>query len=118
MDKPRNRKNEASRRRWTPTERTEALKAYRASALTQEAFALQAGLSVGTLRGWIYKLAAADSEEGHLAPVRIVAGASTATKRGAITVRWPQGIEVEIALELDGSSALQLVRELLRPCLR
>ena len=122
MDKRRAGESESkrrARRRWTPGERAQVLSAYRASGKTQEEFAAQTGLSVGTLRGWPYMRPPAGGERGHLAPVRIVEGGRPVTeKHGAVTVRWPQGIEVEIAVDLDGAGALQLVRELLGPCLR
>ena len=111
----------AGRRRWTRAKRAQVLRAYRASGLTQEKFAGQAGIKIGTLRAWIYKQPTAGGDEpGGFAPVRIVGGAgpSTRTTRGAVTVRWPQGIEVEIAVDLDGAGVERLVRELLTPCLR
>jgi hypothetical protein len=72
---------------------------------------------VPTLRNWIYKPAVADDQSGGFAPVRIV-GARPIRSCGAITVRWPQGVEVEVAVDLDGSGVTRLVRELLAPCLR
>ena len=94
--------------------------AYRASGLTQAKFAVQAGINLGTLRGWIYKLAAASGEApGPFAPVRIVGGAEpNPRKRGGVTVRWPQGLEVEIAAEFDRAAVERLVQTLLAPCLR
>ena len=53
------------------------------------------------------------------APVRIVGGAEpNPRKRGGVTVRWPQGLEVEIAAELDRAAVERLVQTLLAPCLR
>jgi len=76
---------------------------------------------VSALRAWIYR----GSKVGgtapiHFAPVRLGGGAvaRATTPRGMVTVRWPQGIEVEIAVELDASGVGRLVRELLTPCLR
>ena len=127
MDEPRNRPTETREQRWRrarvhrSAERTRIVDAYRASKLTQEQFAAKAGVKIGTLRGWIYKKAAPHrTKTNGFVPVRIIgdkAGAATKS-RGAITVRWPQGIEVELALDLDNACALQLVRELLSPCLR
>ena len=123
MDKRRNGETESKRHArgpWTAAERVQWLREYRASGKTQEEFAARAGIKVGTLRAWIYKRRSpAGDERGHLAPVRIVDGARPVmTKRGAVTVRWPQGIEVEIAVDLDGTGVERLVRELLAPCLR
>lgn len=102
-------------------ERGKLLREYRASGQTQESFAARMGINVGTLRGWIYKQRPpAAGEDGALAPVRIVGDARPAKMptRAAITIRWPQGIEVEVAVDLDGAGTLRLVRELLAPCLR
>lgn len=101
------------------TERAQLLGEYRASGLTQEQFAARAGLKIGTLRAWIYKKRPAVSPAGgHFAPVRIVDAPLVTKSPGTVTVRWPQGVEVELAMELDGVSARQWVRELLAPCLR
>ena len=101
-------------------DRERLLGAYRVSGLTQERFAAQSGIKVGTLRTWIYKRRApAVAGSGNFAPVRIVEGSHPATNsRGAVTVRWPQGIEVEIAVDLDRAGVASLVRKLLGPCLR
>ncbi len=102
------------------TERAQVLSEYRASGLTQEKFAVQAGINLGTLRGWIYKVATVSREApGHFAPVRLVGGARpNPPTRGAVTGRWPQGIAVEIAVELDGAGVERLGRTLVAPCLR
>jgi hypothetical protein len=111
----------AGPRHWTRAKRAQVLREYRASGLTQEKFAGQAGIRIGTLRAWIYKQPTAEGDAaGGFAPVRIVdrSGPGTGTTRGAVTVRWPQGIEVEIAVDLGGAGVERLVRELLTPCLR
>jgi hypothetical protein len=121
MDKPRGGKKRAGRSvRVSRVERERLLGAYRASGLTQEKFAAQSGIKVGTLRTWIYKRRTpAVAGNGSFAPVRIVEGSHPATNsRGAVTVRWPQGIEVEIAVDLDRAGVASLVRKLLGPCLR
>jgi transcriptional regulator with XRE-family HTH domain len=93
---------------------------YRASGLTQEQFAARSGIKVGTLRTWIYKRRTpAVADRGRFAPVRIVDEARSASaSRGSVTVRWPQGIEVRIAMDLDRAGVASLVRKLLGPCLR
>ena len=50
--------------------------------------------------------------------MRIVDEPAVAKAPGTVTVRWPQGMEVAIAVPLDESGALRLVREILAPCLR
>ena len=98
-------------------ERERVVAEYRASGLTQERFAAQAGIKLGRLRGWIYpnhkQSRTANEECNHFAPVRV-----SAARPGAVTVRWPQGMEVEITMELDSTAVVKLVRELLTPCLR
>lgn len=111
----------AGSNRRSRAERGKVLREYRASGQTQEAFAARMGINVGTLRGWIYKQRPpATADRGSMAPVRIVDDArpTKLTRRGAVTVRWPQGIEVEIAVDLDDIGTVRLVRELLAPCLR
>ena len=83
--------------------RERLLGAYRASGLTQEQFAAQSGIKLGTRRTWIDKgRTPVVADRGRFAPVRIVDGSRPATNsRGSVTVRWPQGIEVEIAVDLD-----------------
>ena len=52
--------------------------------------------------------------------MRIIADKArlTTKSRSLVTVRWPQGIVVEIAVDLDGDGVKRLVHELLAPCLR
>jgi transposase-like protein len=111
------REDRSRRRRWSRTEREQLLQDFRASGLTQVRFAAEHEVNVTTLRNWIYKPASADDQSGGFAPVQIV-GARPIGSRNAITVRWPQGVEVELAVDLDGSGVVRLVRELLAPCLR
>jgi len=111
------REDRGRRRRWSRTEREQLLQDFRASGLTQVRFAAEHGVKVTTLRNWIYKPASADDQAGGFAPVRIV-GARPVDLRSAVTVRWPQGVEVELAVDLDGSGVVRLVQELLAPCLR
>ena len=103
-------------------ERTVLINDYRASGLTQEQFAARAGINLSTLRAWIYrKPSSASHGRSHFAPVRVLDGGAPLTKspgRGVVTVRWPQGVAVEIAVELDPLGALHVIRELLSPCLR
>ena len=101
------------------SEREQMIEAYHASGQTQAAFAEERGLKISTLRAWLYRRRAEDhAGPGRIEPVRIVGGGfSGATMaRAAITVRWPQGIE--LAVELDAAGVERLVRELLAPCLR
>ena len=63
------------------------------SGLTQEAYARQRGIPVGTLRSWIYKIRHAEAEGASLLPVRMVA--STPPLAGQ-TVAEAGTIEVDV----------------------
>lgn len=120
MDEPKKLGTRAARRRrrqWSRGEREQVLRDFQASGLSQDRFAARAQISVGTLRNWIYKPPEADDQSGGFAPVQLI-GARSLGSRGAITVRWPHGVEVELAVDLDGSGVVRLVRELVAPCLR
>lgn len=108
--------------RRTQAQRAQVLREYRTSGLTQAEFARQAGINLGTLRGWIYQRPVPGGEApGPFAPVRLVGDGrvrSDPPARGGVTVRWPQGIEVEMAVALDGAGIGRLIRTLLGPCLR
>jgi len=108
-------KETEGRRRWSPAERAQWVREYRASGLSQEQFAAQAQLSVGTLRGWIYPRAVAESGIGRFAAGQIVGGRGESC-RGLVTVRWPHGVEVELAVNLDEAGTLRLVQNLVAPC--
>jgi transposase-like protein len=110
-------KTVVARRRWSPAERARWLREYRASGMSQEKFAEQAQLSVGTLRGWIYRRAAVDAGAGGFAPVQVVGGHAP-RERAAVTVRWPHGVEVELAVDLGEAGLRRLMRELVGPCSR
>ena len=110
-------KQAGGRRRWTSTERARWVREYRASGLSQEQFAEQRQLNVGTLRGWIYKRAAVDADAGGFASVQVVGGPAPRA-RGSVTVRWPHGVEVEVAVDLDEAGIMRVVRELVAPCSR
>ena len=109
------------RRRWSRTEREQLVRDFRASGLTQVRFAAEHRIKVGTLRNWIYQPAGVGArcrdQAGGFAPVRIV-GSRSLGSRSTVTVRWPQGVEIELAVELEGSGVVRLVRELVAPCLR
>ena len=76
---------------------------YDQSGLTQEAFAEQRGIPVGTLRSWIYRLRREQAEEGaRLLPVRVVA--STAP-----LARQPEAVEVAGAtIEIEAGDPVRV----------
>ena len=110
--------NQEARRRLTAAERARYLAAYRTGGLTQERFAAEHRLKLATLCNWIYRPTRDRREQtGGSAHLQII-GARPAGTRNALTVRWPHGVELELAADLDDPGLLRLVRELLVPCLR
>lgn len=108
------------RRRRHP-EREKLLADYTTSGLTQERFAAQAGVNLGTLRGWLYKQRRRRREvENRFAPVQVEGLSSGAmiSPSGTVTLRGPRGGEVEIKAELDGAAVVNLVREFFSLCSR
>ena len=87
------------------------LQAYRNSGLSQAEFARQAGIKLCSLRNWLYRQRRAGV--GGFAAVQL-----GPDRGGALTLRWPGGVELEIAVALDGAGTAALLRELLAPCLR
>src|SRR5690242_1153766 len=64
------------------------------SGLTQEAFAAERGIPVGTLRSWIYKLRQEGEDAAALLPVRVIPSpAPTARRPEAETT---SAVEVEV----------------------
>ena len=55
---------------------------YEKSGLTQEAFAEERGIPVGTLRNWIYRLRREGDEGVPLLPVRVVASPALKAREG------------------------------------
>jgi hypothetical protein len=105
------------RLRLTAAQREQILGDYRASGLTQERFAARHRINVATLRNWLYKPALSEALPGGLVPVQLV-GPRPASARSAVTMRWPQGVELELAVDLDGDGVVRLLRDLLGPCSR
>lgn len=105
-------------RRHTRAEIEAIVERYRASGLSQAEFTVKAGLRPWTLRNWQSQLRhekAVRSQSGEqsfasvqLRPARV----------GTITVRWPQGVAVEVAVTLDEASIMRLVQGLVGPCSR
>jgi hypothetical protein len=86
---------------------------YEKSGLTQEAFAEERNIPVGTLRSWIYKLRREPEKEAPLLPVRVIGSTALSARRsedeaGAIEVdvgetvrlRFPPGTSPSVIAEL------------------
>ncbi len=68
---------------------------YRESGQTQELFARERGLNVGTLRGWLYRKQR--NEAADLREVLVQAG-SGRQAQASVVVRTARGVEVELPL--------------------
>jgi len=102
------------RKRFTPAQREEILKAYQNSGLTQKQFAFQAGISVSGLQGWLRQ--AAGAKTAHRAGfVRIPNLLRPLPTPAAYRLHWPNGLVLELRQGFqvrELSSLLQLVQVL------
>jgi hypothetical protein len=85
---------------------------YNNSGQTQECFARERGLNVGTFRGWLYRRRGNESED--LQEVVLRADASKQSDHGAVVVRTARGVEVELPLCAGSAWIERMVRELAR----
>jgi len=117
MDKPKQTALTVTRRarRHTEAEIAALLAEYRASGLTAAEFSARAGLRPATLLSWHYRLRRQEEPRPGSPFARVQVPAARA---GTLTVRWPQGVEVEVAVDLDEAGVVRVVRDLLAPCWR
>jgi len=102
-------------RRHSKAEIAARLAEYRASGLTAEEFATRAGLRPATVLSWDYR----QRRQAAPRPGSAFARVQVPTARaGTVTVRWPQGVEVEVAVGLDEAAVVRVVRDLVAPCWR
>jgi hypothetical protein len=74
---------------------------YERSGKTQEAYAEERGIPVGTLRGWIHRLKREEEEQaGAILPVRVIGSRSPSASRSS-----NDGEAVEVMLVRFGSGA-------------
>lgn len=85
---------------------------YRNSGQTQESFAREHGLNVGTLRGWLYRRRG--GEDGGLREVVVRAVAEPGARKAMVVVRTARGVEVELPLSAGSGWIERMVRELVR----
>jgi hypothetical protein len=94
------------RKFWTTT-----ITEFQRSGLSQEAFAARQRVSVGTLRGWIYRLRRERTASVSLVPVRVIASTAPEARQssaqaievdvaGSVRVRFPIGADVEYIAQL------------------
>ena len=107
------------RQRRSRLECEKLVKEYKESGLTAGQYAAKAGVHIGTLRRWLgaRKDQRVKKRGSQFAAVRVSAERGGG-RAGTVTLRCRQGIEVEIATELEGDEVRSLMSELLSVCLR
>jgi len=86
---------------------------YRASGLTQRAYAAQVGVSLASLSRWLHGGCAV--RPAGFATVQVQPEPAVGS---AVKIRWPEGIEVELPLSLGEVTLRRWLGEFLAPCLR
>ena len=93
---------------------------YEKSGLTQEAFATQRGMPVGTLRWWIWRLRQEQQDAAPLLPVRVIPStAPVEARRGeaeAIEVEVDERIRVRFPLDTSPAAIAEVVLLLRARC--
>jgi transposase-like protein len=93
---------------------------YERSGLTQEAFADERGIPVGTIRSWIYKLRR-EREEAPVLPVRVIASPAPTARRpdeevSAIEVDVGDVVRVRLPSSTPPAAVAELVALLRARC--
>lgn len=99
-----------SRKFWTT-----AIREFERSEVSQEAFATRRGVSVGTLRGWIYRLRRERKASVSLVPVRVVASTAPSARQPSeqgIEVEVPGAVRMRFAIGADVEYIAQLIKRL------
>jgi hypothetical protein len=86
---------------------------FRQSGLSHQAYAEEIGIKLGTLRSMLYRRVR--RAKSGFAAVQVTERAAVG---GVVTLRWPQGMELDLPLALGETSLRLWVRELLGPCSR
>src|SRR5262249_598768 len=88
------------------------IRQFEKSGLTQDAFAAERGIPVGTLRGWIYKLRCDEEDTTPVLPVRVVGSTAPLARPsggelpaievavGELVVRFPLGTPASTIVEV------------------
>jgi lambda repressor-like predicted transcriptional regulator len=93
------------------------LAGYRESGLTQRAYAARAGVSLSSLVRWLHRGVAGAEAPAEFAAVQLRPEASRMPEAG-VTIRWPQGVEVELPLSLGEATLRRWLGRFLAPCSR
>jgi len=101
-----------TRRRLSRAEADRIVADYGRSGQTQESFARERGLKVGTLRNWLYRSRA--EGPGSLREVVVKAEPKKESGAAVVVVRTSRGVEVELPLCAGHGWIERMVRELAR----
>ena len=102
----------AGREFWTST-----VAEFEQSGLTQDTFATRRGLSLPTLRSWIYKLRRERKASVSLIPVRVIASSArtareTEARHGLIEIELKSGVRIRVSSGADSEFVADLVQRL------
>src|SRR5665213_342453 len=104
-----------NRRRRSRSEIAALVAGYSASGLTQRAYAARAGVGLSSLVRWLHR-----HEAGATAPAKFAAVQlrPEPTSGPGVTIRWPEGMEVELPLSLGEVTLRRWLSRFLAPCSR
>ncbi len=88
---------------------------YSASGLTQRAYAARAGVGLSSLVRWLHDHEADAAAPGKFAAVQL---RPEPTGGPGVTIRWPEGMEVELPLSLGEVTLRRWLSRFLAPCSR
>ena len=96
---------------------TTAIAEFERSGLSQEAFATRESVSVGTLRGWIYRLRQERRSSVSLVPVRVITSTaptarSTADAERAIEIELKTGVRLRVTTDVALDYVVALAQRL------
>jgi hypothetical protein len=102
-------------RRRSPAQIAALLAEYRESGLTQRAYAARAGVSLSSLVRWLHRRDATAEAPAGFAAVQLRPEASGGS---GVTIRWAEGVEVELPLSLGEATLRRWLGRFLAPCSR
>lgn len=105
------RNGKAERRRHSPDEIVKRVAEYRRSGLSQGQYAERAGVKLSSLRNWLYRREQRPAKPGGLTAVEVTS-AGQPMAGSTVTVRWPNGVQAEVALGADVAAMVRMIREL------
>ena len=104
-----------NRRRRSRSEIAALVTGYRESGLTQRAYAARAGVGLSSLVRWLHGQDAKAAVPAKFAAVQLRPEPPGVP---GVTIRWPEGMEVELPLSLGEATLRRWLSRLLAPCSR